>query len=73
MVYTASHYPVVFQDERKCRYEASCSAATDTGFVDVPHEDEQALLTAVANVGPISVAIDASHSSFQVRYILLRI
>ena len=66
MVCMASCYPVIFQDERKCRYEASCSAATISGFVDVTHKDENALQTAVANVGPISVAIDASHSSFQV-------
>ena len=59
-------YVTPFQDERKCRYKASCSAATDTGFVDIPHRDESALQTAVANIGPISVAIDASHSSFQV-------
>ena len=54
------------QDERKCRYKASCSAATVTGYVDVAQEDEGALQTAVANIGPVSVAIDASHNSFQV-------
>ena len=62
----ASCHPFYFQDERRCRYKASCSAATDTGFVDIRHRDESALQTAVANIGPISVAIDASHSSFQV-------
>ena len=55
-----------FQDEKKCRYKESCKAATDTGFVDITHDDEDALKTAAAKVGPISVAIDASHSSFQV-------
>ena len=39
--------------------------AKDTGFVDVTSGDEDALKEAVATIGPVSVAIDASHSSFQ--------
>lgn len=53
------------QDE-KCRYKSSCSGATDSGHIDVLHYDEAALKTAVAKVGPISVAIDARWGSFQV-------
>jgi len=48
-----------------CEYNPSHVGATDTGFVDVAQGDEDALKTAVATVGPISVAIDASHFSFQ--------
>ena len=55
------------QDERKCHYQASCLGATVTGHTDVwPHRDEELLKVAVANIGPISVAIDASRGSFQV-------
>ncbi|XP_021035509.1 testin-2 [Mus caroli] len=49
---------------RKCRYHAENSAATVRDFVQIPGSEE-ALMKAVAKVGPISVAVDASHGSFQ--------
>lgn len=49
----------------KCRYNPATSKATDKGFVDIPKGDEKKLAIAVASVGPVSVAIDASHESFQ--------
>lgn len=52
------------QDD-KCRYNPSHSGATDKGFVDIAQGDEKALMEAVATVGPVSVAIDASSSKFQ--------
>jgi cathepsin L len=61
---TEKSYPYQARDE-KCRFKAADVGATDTGFVDVKAKDEAALQQAVATVGPISVAIDASHSSFQ--------
>ncbi|XP_076036144.1 procathepsin L-like [Oratosquilla oratoria] len=48
-----------------CHYNASNSGAEDTGYTDITALDEDALKKAVATVGPVSVAIDASHSSFQ--------
>jgi cathepsin L len=35
------------------------------GLVSIPYKDENALQSAIATVGPISVGIDASHSLFQ--------
>jgi len=48
-----------------CSFDKSKTVATLTGFKDVTKGDEDALKQASATVGPISVAIDASHFSFQ--------
>jgi len=61
---TESSYPYEGIDDQ-CRFKAANVGATDTGFIDIKAKDERALQQAVATVGPISVAIDASHSSFQ--------
>jgi len=61
---TEASYPYTGRDG-KCHFSKDNIGATDTGFVDVKSGDEGALKTAVATVGPISVAIDASHFSFQ--------
>lgn len=53
------------QDGR-CRFKAADVGTTCKGYVDIPSKNEDALQVAVATVGPISVAIDASHNSFQV-------
>ncbi|KAH3746764.1 procathepsin L-like [Dreissena polymorpha] len=61
---TEGSYPYHAVDE-KCKFDAANVGATDTGFVDVTSKSEADLQSAVATQGPISVAIDASHSSFQ--------
>jgi len=61
---TETSYPYEAQDD-SCRFNQRNIGATDTGFVDIPQGSETKLKEAVATVGPVSVAIDASHESFQ--------
>ncbi|KAL1131621.1 hypothetical protein AAG570_011235, partial [Ranatra chinensis] len=61
---TESSYPYEASDDQ-CRFKASNVGATDKGSVDIPVGNEKKLMEALATVGPISVAIDAGHSSFQ--------
>ncbi|CAF1253239.1 unnamed protein product [Rotaria sordida] len=49
----------------KCRFKRENVAATDTGFIDIEKGNETALTIAIATVGPISTAMDASQPSFQ--------
>ena len=61
---TEQSYPYEGQEDR-CQFKRSSVGADDKGYVDVPTGDEDALVKALASVGPVSVAIDASHRSFQ--------
>jgi len=61
---TEESYPYTAKDG-SCKFNADNVGATDTGFVDVKSGSEDDLVDALANNGPIAVAIDASHSSFQ--------
>lgn len=47
-----------------CQYNVSSRAATCSKYVELPYADEAALKDAVANIGPISVAIDAAQPTF---------
>ncbi|KAG8293407.1 Cathepsin L [Homalodisca vitripennis] len=61
---TEQSYPYEAED-KQCRYSPSDAGASDSGFVDLPEGNEKKLMSAVAIIGPVSVAIDASHESFQ--------
>ncbi|XP_020860286.1 cathepsin K isoform X2 [Phascolarctos cinereus] len=57
-------YPYIGQDEN-CMYNPTGKAAKCRGYREIPEGSEKALKRAVARVGPVAVAIDASLSSFQ--------
>ncbi|RUS84659.1 hypothetical protein EGW08_007579 [Elysia chlorotica] len=62
---TEQSYPYTAKTGRTCKFNPSAVGATDTGFVDVKRGSEEALQQALAEIGPISVAMDAGHMSFQ--------
>jgi len=59
-----TQYPYTAQNG-VCHAEKSLFKADISGYQDIASGSESALQVAVANVGPISVAIDAALSSFQ--------
>jgi cathepsin L len=61
---TEASYPYKGVDGA-CKYKAADSGATLTSFKNLPRGNEATLAQACESVGPISVAIDASHNSFQ--------
>ena len=62
---TEASYPYKAENGAKCLYNASNVGASDTSYHDIPSKDENVLKEAVANVGPISTGMDASHITFQ--------
>jgi cathepsin L len=61
---TEASYPYTATGPNQCRFNRAHVAATFTSFHDVPQGDENALVDAAYKT-PTSVAIDASHQSFQ--------
>ncbi|XP_071099905.1 cathepsin L-like [Haliotis cracherodii] len=60
---TEASYPYVGRVDR-CRFKRADIGATDIGLIDIQRGSESDLQNAVATVGPISVAIDASRPTF---------
>jgi len=61
---TEASYPYTAKTGKTCLYNATNSGATLTSWVDISHGSEADLQKAVATVGPVSVAIDASRPTF---------
>ncbi|XP_025756536.1 cathepsin L1 [Oreochromis niloticus] len=62
-IQTEESYTYEAKDGR-CHYNANFVGAQCSGYGTVK-QDEEALKQAVAAIGPISIAVDASHESFQ--------
>jgi len=61
---TEASYPYKAVDQQ-CMFNASNVGATISKWTDIPSGSEPDLMKAIATVGPISVAIDASQYTFQ--------
>uniref|UniRef100_A0A3Q0S8U0 Cathepsin 12 n=1 Tax=Amphilophus citrinellus TaxID=61819 RepID=A0A3Q0S8U0_AMPCI len=57
-------YPYTSVDTQPCFYDSRLAVAHIRDYRFIPQGDEQALADALATIGPITVAIDADHSSF---------
>lgn len=63
-VTSASIYRYRAIDTQACLYNTSSSITAITNFYQVPSNDEEMLKAALAAVGPIAVAVDASLATF---------
>lgn len=61
---TENSYPYEAHED-KCRFMNRTIGAVDKGYMEIKSGDERKLMQAVANKGPVSVAIDASQESFR--------
>lgn len=61
---TEDSYPYQRGDHYYCRYNVQNIGATISNYVSIASGDQEALKEAVANVGPVSVAMYASLGSF---------
>ena len=58
-------YPYTAMDIAMCKFDKDNIVANISGYQDIEQGSETDLQKAVAEVGPVSVGIDASHRSFQ--------
>ena len=64
-IMSEADYPYTTASHLHCNYDPAKSAATISSWVEITQGDEAEMEDAVANIGPIAIAIDASHFSFQ--------
>jgi len=62
---TEESYRYTGKNGRECKFSESNVGATMSSFVDLKRGSEDALSEALDKIGPISVAMDAGHMSFQ--------
>merc|ERR550534_1870089 len=62
---TEKSYPYKAKTGTMCQFKEADVGATMKSFVDVKRGSEEALAQALSEIGPISVAMDAGHMSFQ--------
>ncbi|EGG17408.1 cysteine protease [Cavenderia fasciculata] len=62
---TEDSYPYSAETGKKCLFNKTNVGATISSYKNITSGDESNLADAVKNAGPVSVAIDASHNSFQ--------
>merc|ERR1712156_1051572 len=62
---TEKSYPYRAKTGTMCQFKEADVGATMKSFVDVKRGSEEALAQALSEIGPISVAMDAGHMSFQ--------
>jgi C1A family cysteine protease len=61
----ASYYRYKGQEDKKCRYNPEKSVGSIRDFAKVETGNETLLMLALAHIGPLSIAVDASSESFQ--------
>jgi len=62
---TEASYPYTAKNGKVCKYSARNKGASISSYKDIIKGSESDLQNAVGLIGPVSIAIDASHNSFQ--------